>query len=189
MKTARYGGAVATYAAVLLLSACADGSGDNSDRANLFTDIASGTNFTAPSDLAGLQGSATYSGAAVADFGDFGGTADATIRADFSNRTLSGRMTNWQDRNPAAFELDGTVVLSNGSIANDGTFAAQLAGNIERSERGPNVLPQTLVVFGGVATGEFYDSLNGRKARVVQGSFEGATVDGGEVSGTFIAER
>ena len=189
MKKAGCRGIIATCVSALLLSACSDGSGENSDRANSFTDIASGADFSAPSDLAGLQGSATFNGAAVADFGEFGGTAEATINANFSDRTISGQLTNWEDRDPADFELDGSVVISNGSISNDGTFSAQVAGDIERTNRGPDIDPQNIVVFSGTAAGAFYDNVSGQRARVVEGVFDGTSTDGGDVSGSFVAER
>jgi hypothetical protein len=179
------------FALLALGTACSSGTDENSDRAGLFTDIAESANFSAPSDLAGLQGSATYKGVAVADFGGFGGTADATINADFSSQTLSGEMTGWEDRDARNFELDGRVSLTNGSIASDGTLNAQVAGNIERTRRGPEVSEEapSLVVFTGEASGAFYDNNSGQAARVVQGDFVGTTVDGGGVSGSFIADR
>jgi hypothetical protein len=104
---------------------------------------------------------------------------------------VSGRMTGWEDRDPANFELDGSVEISNGQIADDGTFSAQMAGNVERTRRGPDLQGESpsLVVFSGDATGAFYDGSSGQRARVVRGEFSGTSVDGGDVAGQFIADR
>lgn len=188
---------VLQIASVLALAVgCSSTQEDNADRADDFTDLVSSANLTAPSDLSGMQGEAVFNGAAVASFGDFGGTGDARITVNFSDRSLSGNLRNWSDLDPTNYEIDGEVVISNGVIQDGGTFAAQVAGNLERTARGPE--PQSpdgsplIKVFAGTAEGAFYDSTSGSTASHVLGEFESVVVEGTDqspVSGSFVARR
>ena len=186
-------------------SGCGTARDENFDRSALFTQLAGDIDATAPSDVSGIQGEATYSGAALANFGGFSGTADATLTANFEDRTISGSMTSWEDLDPLNYVLRGGIELTNGSIADDGSFTSQMAGNIERDRRGsqlggsisvredplavPPVLPvvsPVVKVFAGVAEGQFFDSVGGDVASRVVGRFE-ETLTGNVVSGEFIA--
>jgi hypothetical protein len=184
---------------ILLTSGCSTSSEnreDNFDRSELFTDIISQTDLDALSDVSGLEGSATYTGVAAANFGAFSGTSDATITADFDTNAISGSMTSWTDTDPD-YELRGQVLLSNGTISDDGSFASVMAGNIERRNLGSGgvivddvfVLDDAvdLIVFGGAAEGQIYDSIDGAAASNLIGEFNGLIVGGGDVIGGFVA--
>jgi hypothetical protein len=177
----------------LILSGCgSDAQEANFDRSDLYTDIAGEINTNAPSDVSGLQGQATYEGAAIADFGGFGGTADANLAADFKTKTISGNLTSWEDLDPLNYELRGGVTLTGGTIQDDGSFSTVVAGNIERTVvRGttnPDNVP-VLKVFAGTAEGQIFDSNQGAKASHLIGAFSATDVGGGEVSGGFVARE
>jgi hypothetical protein len=172
-------------------SGCETAREENFDRSNLFTDIAAQTNLNAPSDVSGFQGQATYTGATIADFGGFGGTADMTLTADFDAQTIAGSMTSWEDLSPLTHVLRGQVQISNGAIANDGSFTSDMAGNIERNIFGLND-PSTqpiVMVFSGSANGQIYDSTAGASASHLNGSFSGTDTGGGAVGGSFVAKQ
>ncbi len=192
---------MAALGVVVWTSGCGGAREDNFDRSQLFTEIASQTDFSAPSDVSGRQGQASYNGTATADFGGFSGTADATLNADFDTKTISGSMTSWEDLDSLNYVLRGQVQLSNGSISNDGSFTSTMTGNIERNqldrnpfeenslrEKDPIVSP-VLKVFGGSAGGQIYDSVGGAKASHVNGVFTGTDQNGGTVNGGFIAKQ
>lgn len=175
---------IAALGAALLTSGCASPREVNFDRSELFTEIAAGIDGSAPSDVSGMQGRATYNGVAEANFGEFGGTANATLTADFETQTIAGSLTSWKDLDPLNYELRGQVQLSNGAIADDGSFTSQMAGNIERIERtvGPTSPDPVLKVFAGTAEGQIYDSVQGAAASHLAGSFVGTGVSGGFVA-------
>lgn len=185
--------AVGALIATVFVAGCgSDAQEANFDRSDLFTEIAGGIDTNAPSDVAGLQGQATYRGVAIADFGEFGGTADANLTADFSSKTISGSMTAWEDLDPLNYELRGQVQLSSGVIDDDGSFTTAMAGNIERTVlRGTtnvNNVP-VLKVFSGTADGQIFDSVDGAEASHLGGSFIGSDTGGGGVSGDFVARQ
>jgi hypothetical protein len=172
-------------------SGCGTAREENFDRSNLFTQIAAQTNLNATSDVNNLQGKATYTGAAIANFGSFGGTADMTLTADFDAQAITGSMTSWEDLSPLTHILRGQVQLSNGAIANDGSFTSNMAGNIERNPLGlddPSNQP-ILKVFNGSANGQIYDSVAGATASHLNGSFGGIDTGGGAIDGSFVAKR
>jgi hypothetical protein len=177
---------------IIFTSACSTASenrDDNFERSELFTDISSQTDFGAPSDVSGISGSVTYNGVAFADFGEFRGTADATVNADFDTNDISGSMTSWTDTDSDNYELRGQVRLSNGTIFDDGSFTSAMAGNIERYQRGSgSVTVDDLIVFDGAAGGQFFNSLDGSVAGSLTGAFTGVTESDGVVTGEFIAE-
>lgn len=159
----------------------------NFDRSNTFTELSAQIDNNAPTDVSRLQGQATYNGVAMADFVEFSGTADARLTADFSQKTINGSLTSWKDLDPSNYQLRGQIQLSNGTISNDGSFAAKMAGNIERDILGPHDVtrPPILMVFDGTAAGQIYDSVGGATASHLNGSF---TATGGSmVNGSFIA--
>ncbi|WP_289069409.1 hypothetical protein [uncultured Aliiroseovarius sp.] len=174
---------IAALGAVALTSGCGSTRDDNFDRSSEFRDLAAQIDLTAPSDVSSLQGKATYNGVATADFGGFGGTADAKLAADFDTQEIEGKMTSWKDLDPHNYELRGQIDLTNGKIANDGSFTSQMAGNIERDVAGSNQSDTpVLLIFEGDADGQIYDSVDGASASHLKGSFSG-----GGVSGAFVA--
>jgi hypothetical protein len=195
----RFVAAIGGRAAKLVLvaasiTACSTDSGrqENIDRGDLFTDIASGIDFNAPSDVSGRQGSAVFNGVGTGNFGGFQGTSDTRLTVNFSDRSINGNMTNWEDTDPLNYVLQGQVALSNGALADDGSFTMQVAGNIERDLRGqddPAFPPQTVLFNGTVSDGQIFDSVDGRAASHLQGSFTGTDLNGGDVSGGFVARR
>lgn len=184
-------GSICALVATVFISGCgSDAQETNFDRSDDFTEIASRIDTSAPSDVSGLQGQATYRGVATADFGGFGGTADANLTANFKDRTISGNMSDWEDLDPANHKLRGEILLSNGTIADNGSFSTAMVGNIERTvrigETNPANVP-VLKVFAGAADGQIYDSVTGETASHVIGAFAGDASDGGTVSGQFVA--
>jgi hypothetical protein len=177
----------------VFLSGCgSDAQEANFDRSDLFTEIASEINTNAPSDVSGLQGQATYEGVAIADFGGFGGTADANLAADFKTKTISGSLTSWEDLDPLNYELRGRVELTNGAIEDDGSFSTAVAGNIERTVLRGTTNPENvplLKVFGGTAEGQIFDSNQGAPASHLIGAFSATDSDGGNVNGEFVARE
>lgn len=203
------GHGLARCAPVLILTLAISGCGgsgtdENFSRSDDYTDILSQADLSAPTALSEhigrtLQGTATYDGVAAAEFDGFTGTADAELVVDFDRESISGRMTDWVDGNPLSHELRGELVLSNGTLrpegALDGTFAARVTGNLERSPLdlfNPDNVPVVLVI-GGEAWGAFHDSESGEIASHVQGAMAGTAVatTGGEreMTGSFVAER
>ncbi len=183
-------------ASIIGVSACSNTSDDreaNADRSELFTELASETDFGAPSDVSALDSTLTYNGVAAANFvgvsGEFSGTADATLTADFASNSIEGRLTNWTDTSPSTHSLSGEMVLSNGVISDDGSFSTQFAGNISRSEvnGGPGSDP-FVDTYIGAGEGQIYDSVDGDAAATAAGSFSGV---GGSssVEGEFIAAQ
>lgn len=180
---------VAALGVVVWTSGCETAQQKNYDRSNLYTELAAQIDNNAPTDVSGLQGQATYNGAAMADFGGFSGTADARLTADFSEKTINGSLTSWKDLDPENYRLRGQILLSNGAISNDGSFTAEMAGNIERDTLGPQDFtnPPILKVFEGAAAGQIYDSVGGATASHLKGLF--TTTSGNIVNGSFIAGR
>lgn len=176
--------------AALATGACTSGRQENLDRADLFTDIGTQTNRSAPSNVAGQTGQAVYTGAAFADFGAFTGTADASFTADFDTNVLSGQMTDWVDGDALNFTQNGRVTVS-GTIADDGSFAGQMSGNIQRVGIGPisRSNPPDNYIFQGSSSGQFYDGINGAPAHTLQGGFQTAAGGSFSVDGDFIASR
>jgi hypothetical protein len=180
---------------ILLTSGCgtpSENREDNFERSELFADLISQTDLGAPAEVSGLDGLATYTGVAAADFGAFKGTSDATINADFDTNAISGSMTSWTDTD-LDYELRGQVLLSNGTISDDGSFASIMAGNIERRnlDGGDDFIGLStavdLIAFVGVAEGQIYDSIDGAAASNLIGEFNGSIVGGGDVIGGFVA--
>ncbi|MDE0589698.1 hypothetical protein OU789_07160 [Halocynthiibacter sp. C4] len=180
---------IAAFGAVAFISGCSSPGEESFDRSSEFRDIAAETDLTAPSDISNLQGKATYTGVAVADFGGFSGTADAKLVADFDTQEIEGSLTSWKDLDPINHTLRGQIDLSNGQIADDGSFTSQMAGNIERNAAGSTDTPD-LRAFHGSASGQIYDSVNGATASHLNGSFEGVGVNGNfGVDGEFVARQ
>ena len=198
---------LALAATTVLLSGC--GSSDtetNFGRSESFTDILAEADRSRPSDLARharngtLPRTATYEGVAAADFGDFVGTAGATVVADFENETIRGEMTDWKDGSPRTHDLRGRVVLSNGSIdKTSGTFRGRVAGNLERTRRadgdsGGFSTPR-VIVLDGTAGGVFRDSESGDAASHIEGGMTAdfsdtlGGISSGRMSGGFYAKR
>ena len=166
----------------------ADGRDTNLARGGLLADITSDLDISAPSRMTGLQqGTATYVGVAEANFGDFEATADATLTADFSSQTIGGSLTAWEDTDPLNYSLVGEVTLSPGPIAPDGRFATAVAGFIERNPMGAEdpLNPLEFRSLVGVASGQFYDSVDGAEASHVIGQFGEDIDEDGNVTGTF----
>lgn len=180
---------LAAFNAVILVSGCETAQEANFERSNRFTELSSQIDTNAASDTSDLQGQATYNGVAAADFGEFSGTSDANLKADFNTKTISGSMTSWKDLDPENYELRGQVLLSNGVISDDGSFSSQMAGNIERDSTAAfkQGISPVLKVFNGDATGQIYNSVDGAVASHVNGSFEASSGD--TISGSFIAGR
>ena len=210
-KTPALKACLALAATTVLLSGC--GSSDtetNFGRSESFTDILAEADRSRPSDLARharegtLPRTATYEGVAAADFGDFVGTAGATVVADFENETIRGEMTDWKDGSPRTHDLRGRVVLSNGSIdKTSGTFRGRVAGNLERTELARINPPRLetefftprVIVLDGTADGTFRDSLSGDAASHIEGGMTADFSDtlggipSGQMSGGFYAKK
>lgn len=191
-------------AGLLTLVACTSSGLDrNFDRSDRYTEVLAGTDLTAPSNLAGLAGTATYTGVGFAEFSAeltpepgadpadppptvaFRGTSDVRLTADFTDGTLSGSMTGWTEESPLEYALDGRVEISNGTIAPDGTFAAQVAGNVERRKKfaEDEELASLIVLIAGDATGAFHDSTEGARASRIVGNVTAPGMTGGFVAG------
>ena len=192
---------VALSITTISLSSCQNsGVENNFDRSGEYTDILSEIDRSNPTRLSEhiggtLQGSATYEGAAAADFGGFSGTADARLVADFDQESIRGRMTDWEDGDPLSHELRGEIVLHSGTFDRpdgelDGTFSAHVTGNIERSPVGlyDPADPPVVVLIDGVAEGAFYNSQSGDIASHMVGTMD-AFSGAGHMTGGFVAER
>lgn len=180
------GQAAAMLLAVLTLAACGSG-GDSFARSETYTSIYSEIG-DATIAVPG-SGSATYDGVAQADFGAFGGTADATLTANFDTATMSGSFTDWSDLSPETHSLQGELILVNGDILADGSFSGEVYGNIERNPLGPNgTTPNFVDVYAGIGTGQLYDNADGDVAQIVDGGFS-AIGTSSSVSGSFVARQ
>lgn len=168
---------------------CSSGVDENFERSEEFTTILSNTDLQAPSDLGGLQGTAVFEGPGVLTVDGFEATADTQLVADFDSATIAGSMTNFTDRDSRRFKLRGDVVIYDGAIAGSGSFAAQMAGNLERRGFQDVENSPELTVFSGTASGQLYDGLDGQSGTKAVGAIAGATIDGGSVEGSFVVQR
>lgn len=182
--------------AAIGLSGCEHaGVQDNFDRSEDFTAMTSSIDWSAPSDLTGIGGTATYNGAALATFRDvsdliehpkFTGTADVAMAVDFDNQTIAGTMSDWIDGDPRNYNLRGEVVLFDGTVDPNGTFSTLMSGNLERTAVGADSTETPLlVVIGGGTAGALYDSLDGDRASHLAGEMAGITESSDGTSGTM----
>lgn len=185
----------------LLLAGCDSAATDAIDlnfaRSDLFTRLNSEIDLSAPTNINPLSGDATYTGVATTEFRDgfglveFEATSDASLTADFDSNTISGSLTSFQDLDPVNNVLRGQVLITQGTIASNGAFVADMDGNIERQIRtvGTPPVSPTVKVFSGTASGQIYDSTAGDVGSHMTGSILGNSTDGGSVSGAFVAAQ
>lgn len=129
-----------------------------------------------PANAVPSAGTATYNGVAgfgASEYSDIEVMSEASLTADFSASTISGRLTNFRDYENTA--LPGTVNLQGGQI-NGNTFSANLTGQL--SAYGENA-----VVNGGML-----GAFGGSNADMVLAEIEG-TIGGQYVVGILGAER
>lgn len=122
--------------ALTALAGCdSGGNQQNFDRGQVFAGVLAGADLRAPAPMAGLVGSADYTGSGFAQFQgseNFTATADLAMTVDFDSSTLSGSLTGWTAENANNYTMDGTVLISNGVILPDGTYDAYVSGNVNR---------------------------------------------------------
>ncbi len=186
--------------APLVLAACSNsGVEANFDRSSQATALTASADLSAPSNLVGVTGQATYDGVALVTLPapgalSYSTSADARLVADFDNQSISGNLTNWTDMFPLTHELRGSAVIFGGAIDPvAGTFDANLAGNLERKPRGVYDAsdPPLNYVFNGAVTGTFHDSLAGDPHSHVLGTIN-APLAGpfpGVVTGGIVARQ
>lgn len=210
-ETARLGLACAGGIALIALTACGSSGDDlNFQRGQVLMDVLADANLREASDLSGVLGAggpapggvpatASYTGAAAASFTaseNFTATARLDMDVDFNDGSLSGRMSNWNPENANFYTMDGQVLISNGVILPDGSFDAQMAGNVQRQmtaqrrlqlqEDGIEPPEDIQLIFSGVAEGNFHDNWRtGERATHVDGAFSAP----GFVEGGFAGRR
>lgn len=203
--------------ACLALTACENAASERSfERFDSYSEILSTAATRDLADLSDLTGTATYTGVASAvfpaevdpppedpndpdsapDARTYSADADVELVADFTGGTLSGEMTGWTPEDPGNFSMRGLVRISDGQIQPDGTFDALVTGSVERRMTARRIqeladsdeefdLPQDFLVgIVGEVTGTFHDSVTGQSASHIIG-----TVDAGNMSGSFVANR
>lgn len=197
--------------AALSLAGCDNAGQDrNFERFDRNSRLLAEARLTQPADLTGLQGTARYHGTGFgvfpaetlgpdADDDDqprsYTASADVSLTADFTQRTLSGNMTGWTPEDPGNFSMRGEVRISEGQMTRDGQFTAIVTGSVERrmtaikrrqiEEEGEEFdLPEDFLVgIGGQVTGSVHDALSGERAAVIRGEIDAANMTGGFVAG------
>lgn len=191
-----------TVSAVALCVAAAGctsaGVESNFNRVSERTALLSTADLRQASDLSGVTGTATYDGIAAVNLPApsapiiYPATADVRLVADFDNASISGNLTNWTDMMPLSYELRGSAAIFGGVIDPDaGEFTASITGNVERRPIGAyNPLdPPVNYVFDGFADGAFHDSVDGDPHSHVVGRIIAPLLNGGLVTGDYVARR
>ena len=200
--TTRLAAAGTGLLALIGLAGCENpGERRNFDRGQVFASAMAGADLTDTADTSVQTGTASYSGTGFGRFtggsSGFNALSDLALQVDFDDGTLSGDMTGWISEDSMNYTMEGDVLITNGRIAGDGTFVAQLAGNVLRKPTARNILggqgdpvpgedpePRTVrseqIFFGGGdVVGTFHDEWDTRApAEYVQGEFAGPGLTG-----------